>query len=139
MSHLKRVVELLDHFAKSKPLTGWCLQAPEKRQASCSGLLPKTLRHKVIASATLSANAPESRIVEEVLFLGQKAERAQELETVEVLATASAKGEHGVIDCFRKLLAALNDKRVRELVYAEGMLFQGTVCGNATLFSRPTP
>ncbi len=138
LSHLKRVVELLDHFAKSKPFDRLVLAGASEATSELFRLLPKTLRHKVIASATLSANAPESRIVEEVLFLGRKAERAHELQTVEVLATASAKGEHGVTT-LPETLAALNDKRVRELVYAEGVLFQGCVCRECdALFATDT-
>jgi peptide subunit release factor 1 (eRF1) len=62
-----------------------------------------------------------------VLFLGRKAERLHELETVEVLITASAKANHG-LTTLPETLTALNNKRVRHLVYAEGVLFQGAVC-----------
>ncbi len=92
----------------------------------------------MIASATLSANAPESRIVEEVLFLGRKAERAHELQTVEVLATASAKGEHGVTT-LPETLAALNTSEFASWSMRKACYSRDVCAGNATLFSRPTP
>jgi peptide subunit release factor 1 (eRF1) len=127
LSHLKRVAELLDHFSKFKLFDRLVLAGATEATSELFRLLPKAMRRKVIASAALSANAPESQIVEEVLFLGRKAERAHELETVDVLITASAKANHGVTTV-PETLAALNNKRVRDLVYAEGVSFQGGVC-----------
>jgi len=89
--HLKRVVELLDHFSRLKPFDRLVLAGATEATSELFRLLPKALRRKVIASATIPANAPETQIVEEVLFLGRKAERLHELQTVEVLVTASRK------------------------------------------------
>jgi peptide subunit release factor 1 (eRF1) len=127
LSHLKRVAELLDHFSKFKLFHRIVLAGSSEATSELFRLLPKAMRPKVIASAALSANAAEAQVVEEVLFLGGKAERAHELETVDVLITASAKANHGVATV-PETLAALNNKRVRNLVYAEGVSFQGGVC-----------
>jgi peptide subunit release factor 1 (eRF1) len=127
LSHLKRVGELLDHFSKFNLFDRLVLAGAGEATTELFRLLPKSLRRKVIASTALSAGAPESQIVEEVMFLGRKAERAHELETVQVLVTASAKANHGVTT-LPHTLAALNNKRVRDLVYAEGVSFQGGVC-----------
>jgi peptide subunit release factor 1 (eRF1) len=128
LTHLKRAVELLDHFSKFKLFDRLVLAGASEATSELFRLLPKAMRRKVIASAALPANAPESQILEEVLFLGRKAERAHELQTAEVLITASAKANHGVTT-LASTLSALNDKRVRDLVYAEGVSFQGGVCG----------
>src|SRR6185295_17583623 len=90
-------------------------------------LLPKSMRLKVVASVRLAANAPKARIIEEVLAIGSKAERAHELEQAEALIAASAKGQNGVIGMFATL-EALNENRVRELVYAEGYAMRGGIC-----------
>jgi peptide subunit release factor 1 (eRF1) len=127
LSHLKRLAELLDHFSKFKLFDRLVLAGASEATSELFRLLPIALRRKVIASAALSASAPESQIVEEVMFLGRKAERVRELETVEVLVTASAKANHAVTT-LPHTLAALNNKRVRDLVYAEGVSFQGGVC-----------
>ena len=127
LAHLKRVAELLEHVAKFTHVDRLILAGATEATSEFFRLLPKPLRRKVIASAPLSVNAPESQIIEEVLFIGRKAERAREVETVEVLITASAKGNHGVTG-FGPTLSALNRKRVRDLVYSRGTEFRGGVC-----------
>jgi Bacterial archaeo-eukaryotic release factor family 10 len=100
---------LLDHFSKFKLFDRIVLAGASEATSELFRLLPKAMRRKVIASAALSANAPESQIVEEVLFLGRKAERAHELETVEVLIPAAAKANHGVA-ALPETLAALEQQ-----------------------------
>jgi peptide subunit release factor 1 (eRF1) len=57
--------------------------------------------------------------VEELAFIARKVERAHELEKADMLITASAKAQNAVTG-ISGTLDALNEKRVRELVYAEG-------------------
>jgi peptide subunit release factor 1 (eRF1) len=127
LAHLKRVVELLENVTKFTLVDRLILAGATEATSELFRLLPKPLRRKVIASASLSASAPESLIIEEVLFIGRKAERAREMETAEVLITASAKGNHGVTG-LAATLSALNGKRVRDLVYSTGTEFKGGVC-----------
>jgi hypothetical protein len=127
LAHLKRVAELLEHVAKFTRVDGLILAGTTDATSELFRLLPKPLRRKVIASAPLSANAPESQIIEEVLFIGRKAESAREVETAEILITASAKGRHGVTG-LSPTLSALNRRRVRDLVYSAGTEFRGGVC-----------
>ncbi|HLH31695.1 MAG TPA: hypothetical protein VKY31_10870 [Terriglobia bacterium] len=127
LSHLKRVVELLEHVSRFTPFDRLILAGGTESTSELFRLLTKPLRRKVIASASLPVNAPESQIVEEALFIGRKTERAHELETVDVVITASAKANHAATGLL-STLAALNTNRVRELVYSEGRTFQGGVC-----------
>ena len=127
LSHLKRVVELLEDVSRSHPFKRVVLAGGTETTSELFRLLPKEMRARVVASVPLAANAPESQIVEEVLFIGRKAERAHELEKVELLTTASAKGQNGVTG-LAATLEALNEKRVRELIYAEGSAIRGGIC-----------
>jgi peptide subunit release factor 1 (eRF1) len=127
LSHLKRTVELLEHIAQSAPFDRLVLAGATEATSELFRLLPKSMRAKVIASASLSANAPEDRILDEVLDLGRKAERAQEMEKVEILITASAKG-HSAITAVDATLNALNERCVRELIYSQGFARRGGVC-----------
>jgi peptide subunit release factor 1 (eRF1) len=127
LSHLKRVVEVLDHVSRFKPFDRLILAGATEATSEVFRLLPKPLRRKVIASAILEAHAPESQIVEEVLFIGRKAERVHELEIAETLITAAAKARHAVTT-LPATLSALNGNRVRELVYAEDADFNGGAC-----------
>jgi len=127
LAHLKRVVELLEHVSNVTPFDGLILAGGGDATGQVFRLLPKSFRKKVVASVSLPANAPDSRILEEVMFIGRKAERVHELETTEVLITASAKGKHSVTGLYATL-AALNANRVRDLVYTAGVAFLGGVC-----------
>lgn len=136
LSHLKRVVELLEHVSKFTPFDGLILAGATDATSELFRRLPKAIRRKVVASASLPANASDSQIIEEVMFIRRKAERAHELETAEVLITASAKGRHGVTGLYATL-SALNANRVRDLVYTAGASFLGGVCeGCDALFAN---
>jgi len=138
LSHLKRVVQLLEHVEKFNPFARLVLAGSTEATSELFRLLPKSMRAKVVASATLASDAPESQIIEEVSFIARRAERNYELEKVEMLITATAKG----LSALTKLpetLEALNEKRVRELVYSEGLTARGGVCDTCqAVFSDDT-
>jgi peptide subunit release factor 1 (eRF1) len=127
LSHLKRVAEMLEHVVKFAPFDRLILGGATEATSELFRLLSKPLRRMVIASLSLPPTAPESRIVEEVLFAAGKAERAREQETVEMLITAAAKERQAVV-MLPSTLSALNANRVRELVYGESASFEGAVC-----------
>jgi peptide subunit release factor 1 (eRF1) len=138
LSHHKRVVQLLEHVSKFTPFDRLILAGATDATSELFRLLPKTFRRKVIASASLPATATESQILEEVLFIGRKAECAHELETIEVLITAAAKCNRGVTG-LAATLSALNTNRVRDLVYPAATAFRGGVCVQCdALFANDT-
>src|SRR5438105_3323746 len=138
LSHLKRVVQLLEHVEKFNPFARLVLAGSTEATSELFRLLHKSMRAKVVASATLPSDAPESQIIGEVSFIARAAERNYELKKVEMLITAAAKG----LSALTKLpetLEALNEKRVRELVYSEGLTVRGGVCNNCqAVFSDDT-
>ena len=127
LSHLKRVVEVLEDLAKVDPFKRLVLAGTTDATSELYKLLPKSLRGRVIASAALSASASESQILEEVLFLARRAERALEIEKADVLITASAKRHKAVLGT-APTIQAVNEKCVRELVYSEGFTATGGAC-----------
>jgi len=134
LSHLKRVVELIEHVSKFTPFDRLILAGATGATSEVFRLLPKAFRRKVIASTALPATATDSEVLEEVIFIGRKAERVHELETVDVLITASAKSHRGVTG-LAATLSALNANRVRELVYAPSTTFYGGVCETCNALS----
>ncbi len=129
LSHLKRVVELLGHVEKFNPFARLVLAGCHEATSELFRLLPKSIRGKVVASATLASNAAESQIAEEVSFIARRAERSYELERVETLITGAAKGRNAVTK-LPATLAALNEKRVSDLVYSDDFAARGGVCNN---------
>jgi release factor family 10 len=127
LAHLKRVVELIEHVGNVNPTARVMLAGNAEAVSELFRLLPKTLRGRVAGSVVMPGNAPEREILESTLALAARAERAQEVEKVDRLLTASAKGDKAVVT-FPHTLQAFNEDRVRELVYAEGFSATGGVC-----------
>jgi peptide chain release factor subunit 1 len=127
LAHLKRVVEVLEHVGSVNPTARVVLAGNAEAVSELFRLMPKMLRGRVAGSAVVPGNAPESEILESTLALARRAERVQELEKVDRLLTSSAKGDKAVVT-FPLTLQALNEDRVRELVYAEGCSAAGGVC-----------
>jgi peptide subunit release factor 1 (eRF1) len=55
------------------------------------------------------------------------AEDKRDMDKAQMLVTAAAKG-HNAVSRLPDTLEALNEKRVRELIYAHGFMAQGGVC-----------
>jgi peptide subunit release factor 1 (eRF1) len=127
LSHLKRVVELLEHVAQFTPFKRVVLAGSTEATSELFRLLPKAMRRQVIASAVLPANASERDILEQAMVLACRAERTEEIEKAETLITAAAKRQKAVAG-LADTIQALNEKRVRELVYAEGFFTTGGIC-----------
>jgi peptide chain release factor subunit 1 len=133
VSHFKRVIEVLEHVENLKSTTARFILAGNAEAISeLFRLLPKPMRSRVAGSAVMAANAPEGEILEGTLALARRAERAQELEKVERLLTSAAKGDRAIVT-IPFTLQALNEDRVRELVYAEGFSATGGVCENCRM------
>ena len=127
LAHLKHVVESLQHMAKSSPFERLILGGSSEAPGDLFRLLPKALRSRVIALAAIPANAPDRLVLDEVESIARRAQRAYEMERAEALITSAAK-ETNAVTSLPKTLAALNEKRVRELIYAEGFAAPGGVC-----------
>jgi hypothetical protein len=127
LAHLKRVVEVLEQVHEAHPFARLVLAGTAAPTGELYRLLPKSMCARVVATTTLSADATESQILEEVLFIARKAEDKRDIEKAQMLITASAKG-HNAVKQLPDTLKALNEKRVRELVYAHGFNARGGVC-----------
>jgi peptide chain release factor subunit 1 len=127
LAHLKRVAEVLEHLGTVSPAGRIVLAGNAETVSELYRLMPKTCRGRVAGSVVMRGNAPETEILESTLALACRAERVQEMEKVDRLLTSSAKGEKAVVT-FPRTLQALNEDRVRELVYAEGFSAAGGVC-----------
>jgi peptide subunit release factor 1 (eRF1) len=127
LSQLKRVAEVLEDLNRFHPFERVVLIGSTEATSALFRLLHKSMRGRAIASGVLSANASESQILQEVLFLARKAERSQELAKAQRLITAAAKDQKAVA-ALADTIQALNGKRVRELVYSAGFTATGGRC-----------
>jgi hypothetical protein len=128
LTHLKRVVEIIEHIGNLNSGTARIVLAGNAEAISLLfRLMPKPLKSRIAGSAVMAVSAPESEILEGTLALARRAEREQELEKVERLLTAAAKNDRAVLS-LASTLQAFNQDRVRELVYAEGFSAVGGIC-----------
>jgi hypothetical protein len=132
LSHFKRVIEVLEHVMSANPASRLVLAGNAESTSELFRLLPKSIRNRVAGSAVVAAGAPEKEILERTLALAGRAERFQELEKMERLITSAAKDGKAVVT-LPETLKAFNERRIRELVYAEGFSAEGGICGNCRL------
>jgi peptide subunit release factor 1 (eRF1) len=128
LSSFKNVVEALERIAIAHPFERLILSGSTQAATEVFRLLSKPLRAKVIAFATIPVGASDREILERTMEVERDAERAFELGRIEALITAAAKGT-GAVTGTENTLKALTERRVHELVYAEG--FSGDVVERA--------
>jgi peptide subunit release factor 1 (eRF1) len=132
LSHFKRVIEVLEHVMSSNPAPRLVLAGNADATSELFRLLPKSIRNRVAGSAAISAGAPEKEVLDRTLALAGRAERVQELEKMERLITSAAKDGKAVVT-LPETLKAFNERRIRELVYAEGFSAECGLCESCGL------
>jgi peptide chain release factor subunit 1 len=132
LSHFKRVIEILEEVMGANPASRLVLAGNADSTSELFRLLPKSIRNRVAGSAVVAAGALEKEILEKTLALAGRAERVQELEKMDRLITSAAKDGKAVVT-LPETLKAFNERRIRELVYAEGFSAEGGVCESCRL------
>jgi peptide subunit release factor 1 (eRF1) len=106
--------------------------------AELSAILPKRLQSQIIGTVDLAATATREEVQRAAAPLAEKFERDTEEKLVQDLVTSAAKATRVVVGLGHTLFA-LNQRRVWQLVYAEGFHSPGYECqGCAALFSVET-
>jgi peptide subunit release factor 1 (eRF1) len=126
-SHLLHVCELLEHLAVEAPFERLVLAGTTEVTSELFQILPKWLRSRVAGSLTLSIDAPNSDLLTAVNELEQRVERQTEFDrAVELIDAAGHKAKATV--GIAATVKALNEKRVRELVFSENHTLRGGHC-----------
>jgi peptide chain release factor subunit 1 len=136
--HLKAVAEVTDELARSHTFDRLVLAGPVAATSELHRLLPKRLRARVVGTVRLPFDASPQDVLRETLGLEQAAERAEERQRVEVLLTAAAKGNGGVVG-LEPTLEAIQERRVWRLVYAAGYDARGVECSQCGALLPSTP
>jgi peptide subunit release factor 1 (eRF1) len=106
--------------------------------AELRSLLPKRLQSQVIGTIDLATMADIEEIRDAAAPLAEKFERDAEEKLVQDLVTSAAKSSRAVIGLGHTLYA-LNQRRIWQLVYADGFHSRGYECpACAALFSLET-
>lgn len=125
--HLKNVAEKAGQLGRKHRFGRLVLAGTPEALAELKSHLTDELTKMVVGSLSLSVDASERKILEEVAKLEREVERIGEKETVLELVTAAAKNQKAVIGLEATLETAW-EQRIRELVYAEGFRPAGGEC-----------
>jgi len=128
-SHLKHVAELMSRLASIHEFDRLILAGTVEATSELRGLLPKSLRTRVVGKASLPVEANVKQVLDETLKIEENVERKREVELVEELITAAGKNKQAVRGLDETLLA-LQEFRVWQLVYADDFVPRGGQCTN---------
>jgi peptide subunit release factor 1 (eRF1) len=124
--HLKRTVQELTALLRSHPFDRLFLAGPPEVVAMLQPQLPRPLQSRLAGTLRLEMYAAESQILEAVLRAAEDAERRDDEAAVEALLEAWG-GRRAVVG-LEATLTALNEKRTRSLILAEGFEHLGGHC-----------
>jgi peptide subunit release factor 1 (eRF1) len=136
--NLKHVAKDMDLMLEQHGIGRIILAGSPEITTELRAILPKRLQSKVIATVDLATNAPIEDVRSAAAPLAEKFEHEAEETLVRDLVTSAAKSARVVIGLGRTLYA-LNQRRIWQLVYAEGFRSPGYECPRcAALFSLET-
>ena len=96
--------------------------------------LPKAWQSLIVGTFPMSMTASHTDVLERAMQVGREAEKKHESKLVEAVVTAAAKGS-GAVAGLEETLTALNEGRIQNLLFLEGLRepgFQCTHCGYLT-------
>jgi hypothetical protein len=97
--------------------------------AELFGLLPKALRARVVRQIALPVEANQAEVLGETIKIEEEVERDREIDLVERMITAAKKNQKAVLG-LDETLVTLQEGRVWQLVYADGLKVAGGKCTN---------
>jgi peptide chain release factor subunit 1 len=139
--HLKEVAQMMSRLAGKLDFDRLILAGTVEATSELQRLLPKALRARVVSQVTLAIEANTSHVLEETLKIEREVERRRESDLIEQLITGAHKKQNAVVGLEDTLLA-LQEWRVWQLVYSEGLNLRGSQCTNCealTASDEPCP
>jgi len=127
--HLKEVAQTMTGLAGRHQFDRLILAGTVEATSELYGLLPKALRARVVRKIALPVDTNPAQVLSETLKIEFEVERQHELDLVEQLITAAKKKQKAVLGLDETLLA-LQEWRVWQLVFTEGLNLRGSECTN---------
>jgi peptide chain release factor subunit 1 len=127
--NLKEVANLVRDFCKEHGCTRLILGGQEETVSKFLGMLPKSLRERVVGTISADITASETEIFERARDVIESAEYARKAELVKRMITTATKGGAGAIG-LADTLTALQEERVHALLVAEGLRASAYRCNH---------
>jgi hypothetical protein len=137
--NLRQAIQDVDRLVQNRNIQWLAIGGSTEVTAELRNMLPKRLAMRVIGTIDLSIDAPAKEVLRAVSALREQHERESEGQVVEEVLTAAAKKQKAVIG-LSHTLHAINQGRVWQLIYSEGLVEPGFECREcAALFSIERP
>ncbi len=127
VAHAKRVVDALADLSLRAPFDRLIVAGPPKAAGQLVRLLPRRLHGKLVEAISLPFTASPQDVLDGILEVQTRMERAQEKALVEGLVAELHDGGKAVVQ-LPSVLDAVNHGRVWTLVYARGFTTAGGEC-----------
>lgn len=132
--HLKAVADALDSLASERAFDRLILGGSRELLKALQARFTKRLQEMIAGETPLAIDASEREVLQTTMEIAEKAERANEADTVERLITAGSKQRQAVLG-LDAALESMRMGRIMQLIYAESYARAGAQCGKcASLF-----
>jgi peptide chain release factor subunit 1 len=137
--HLKRVAELAVELERRHDFGRLLLAGPVESTSQLQRLLPKHWQSRVFATLDLPVDSDPQTVLAATLRVAEEAERNGESMLVENLISDAARVEQRAVTGLDATLRALRLRRIRRLVYADGVSWPGGRCVNCAMLYEQEP
>jgi peptide subunit release factor 1 (eRF1) len=125
--NLREAADLTARFCQTHKVNRLILAGTDETVAQFRGLLSKSLQDRVVGTASLTMNASENEVRDRAIDIITAHDHEREVELVDMIITAAAKGTNGVVR-LDDTLGALREGRIQSLVISEGTVAPGYQC-----------
>lgn len=130
-TNLRKVAEDVDWLVKTQRVHFLVLAGKSEVTSELREMLPKRLALLVVGAIDLAIDSSPKDVFDAVSVVNEQHERDTEIQMVKEVVTAAAKKRNAVAG-FSHTLNAVNQGRVWQLIYADGLASPGFECRECT-------
>jgi len=127
--NMKEVASFATKFFEDNKVRRILIGGTEDNLAAFRSMLPKSWQSLIIGTFPMQMSATASEVLEKVMHVSEEAEKSNQLNIVENLITAAAKGGLATIG-IKDTIKAANDHRVQTLILEEEFHQPGFLCNS---------
>ena len=125
--NMKESVDFSVHFFEESHVRRVLVGGSNENVSLYQNLLPKSWQNLVLGTFTLPMTASNLEVRQMLMRIGTQAAEKAEIDLVEMLMTHSAK-KNGAVTGMQETYHAINQDRVKNLVFVENLRKEGFVC-----------
>lgn len=127
LRNLREAADMTARFCQTHKVNRLILGGTEETVAQFRSLLPKWLQERIVGNVPLNMNASENEVLSRAIDIITGYDHEREVELVDKIITAAAKGANAVVR-LDDTLGALREGRIQILAISEGFRAPGYQC-----------